>query len=58
MVQLPEGTEPVIQDRDFVVASIADPVISEAVDEDEEDADAVDGEEEEGEGDSEEESEE
>ena len=58
MVQLPEGTEPVIQDRDFVVASIADPVISEAVDEDEEDEDAVDGEEEEGEGDSEEESEE
>ncbi|MDF1748179.1 MAG: 50S ribosomal protein L25/general stress protein Ctc [Alphaproteobacteria bacterium] len=56
MVQLPEGTEPVIHDRDFVVASIVDPVISEAVDEDE-DEEAVEGEEE-GEDDSKEESEE
>ncbi|MBO6835267.1 MAG: 50S ribosomal protein L25/general stress protein Ctc [Alphaproteobacteria bacterium] len=49
MVTLPEGVEPVIQDRDFVVANISSPSISEPVESDDEDEDveeATDGEEE------------
>lgn len=49
MVTLPEGVEPVIQDRDFVVANISSPSISEPVESDDEDEDveeAADGEEE------------
>ncbi len=39
MVTLPEGVEPVIQDRDFVVANISSPSISEPVESDDEDED-------------------
>ncbi|MEC9264768.1 MAG: 50S ribosomal protein L25/general stress protein Ctc [Pseudomonadota bacterium] len=49
MVTLPEGVEPVIQDRDFVVANISSPSISEPVESDDEDEDveeAADAEEE------------
>ncbi|WP_421881249.1 50S ribosomal protein L25/general stress protein Ctc [Pacificispira sp.] len=49
MVTLPEGVEPVIQDRDFVVANITSASISEPVESDDEDEDveeAADAEEE------------
>lgn len=43
-ITLPEGTRPMITDRDFVIANIASPTIS--TDDDEDDSDAVEGEEE------------
>jgi large subunit ribosomal protein L25 len=42
-IKLPEGSRPVITDRDFVIANIAAP--GGAADEDEDDAEAVEGEE-------------
>lgn len=42
MVTLPEGVEPVIQDRDFVVANIAAPTVSSASSEAEDESDGDD----------------